>query len=326
MHNERLSYAEQLEHQEWHKKREEILERDSHKCQMCGNSGTIDNPLNVHHRYYLYKRYAWSYDNSALITLCKMCHKLVHRTMPPLIYTKNKDRLIVMNFTPCYRCNGEGYFPEYKRIESGVCFRCRGARYEELIDNKEVQISSYYTNKTVFDLEKHILTDKQIAISFHLAYNFFSEHKESNNYVTTPKQALSYYYSAALNGLAEAQNNLGYYYREGIADLKIDYEKSLRWFLYSAMQGIYKAQRNLSWMFEFGIGVDKNMLLSMEWERLTWEQNDSDAANFAMRRVKDKSLNTALRYFYIRRIYQLAHKGNLKAKHYVSILESILKK
>ena len=48
-----------------------------------------------------------------------------------------------MNFTPCVRCNGMGYFPEYKKIENGICFRCRGARYEELIESKMFDLENY---------------------------------------------------------------------------------------------------------------------------------------------------------------------------------------
>ena len=27
----------------------------------------------------------------------------------------------------CTRCGGTGYFPQYKRVENGVCFRCWGS-------------------------------------------------------------------------------------------------------------------------------------------------------------------------------------------------------
>lgn len=36
-------------------------------------------------------------------------------------------------YTNCERCAGAGYFPEYDHINSGVCFRCDGNRFEELI-------------------------------------------------------------------------------------------------------------------------------------------------------------------------------------------------
>ncbi len=35
---------------------------------------------------------------------------------------------------PCTRCNGAGYFPEYKHISNGKCFKCGGAKtFNELI-------------------------------------------------------------------------------------------------------------------------------------------------------------------------------------------------
>lgn len=29
---------------------------------------------------------------------------------------------------PCYRCGGTGYLPEFKHVEGGICFRCRGRK------------------------------------------------------------------------------------------------------------------------------------------------------------------------------------------------------
>ena len=92
--------------------------------------------LNVHHKYYVYTAKAWEYPGSALITLCDHCHKKLHDTQEVKVYS-SFDLKIPMNFTPCLRCNGAGRFPEYKHIEGGICFRCRGARYEELIEKSE---------------------------------------------------------------------------------------------------------------------------------------------------------------------------------------------
>ncbi len=318
MNNDRLSYGEQLERPEWQKKREEILVRDSHRCQICGSLGDIDNPLNVHHRYYIHPRYAWAYDNSALITLCKDCHKLVHFTMAPLIYAKRKDGgFVVMNFTPCFRCNAAGYFPEYKRIENGICFRCRGERFEELIDNKNLKLSSYITKEETFDYEKRTAEDKIIQLAFDLAANYFSDHRSPKNLIDSPQKALTYYKVSAKNGYAKAQNNLGNIYTKGLADVTTDYNKALRWFLYSAMQGFYLAQRNIAIFYEYGLGVDKNVFFSTLWERLTWDHFDDFAANYAIRKVKNGSLEEIMRKIYLRRIYDLADHDILIAKDFL---------
>jgi hypothetical protein len=89
--------------------------------------------LHVHHNYYIIENLPWEYDNSVFITLCGMCHNDLHKNSTVPIYTKRDGFLERLNYTPCCRCNGTGYFQEYRHIENGICFRCQGARYEELI-------------------------------------------------------------------------------------------------------------------------------------------------------------------------------------------------
>lgn len=73
------SYKDLLKTDEWQEKRQEILNRDNHKCVYCG---TMYN-LQVHHKYYCkypngFRVYPWNYPDDALITLCDKCHKKVH--------------------------------------------------------------------------------------------------------------------------------------------------------------------------------------------------------------------------------------------------------
>lgn len=68
-----------LEDRRWKARREEILERDGHKCTWCGRT----DHLQVHHKcYYRYPdgRMAepWDYPDSKLVTLCETCHKKYH--------------------------------------------------------------------------------------------------------------------------------------------------------------------------------------------------------------------------------------------------------
>ena len=289
---------------------------------MCRTKGDENNPLNVHHRYYIYRRYAWNYDNSSLITLCSRCHALVHKTIAPLIYAENQNRLVVMNFTPCYRCNGAGYFPEYKKIESGVCFRCRGAKYEELINNKSIVEDCYYSDEYVFDVLRQTYTNFQINEAFQDALSFHVGEKSS---LTTTTEAVNRYYLAATNGLAQAQNNLGVIYKDGYGAISKNLNIATRWFVYSAMQGKYIAQRHLAHMYEFGIGVNKNIYISIMWERLTWHRCDNHASHYAIRRVRDKSLDKRIRNVYYKRVLELAKQDNPIAKDFVVWLDKILK-
>lgn len=92
--------------------------------------------LTVHHKRYILGKQAWEYEDDGLVTLCQHCHSKVHEFLPVQTYAQMKGKLKVMNYTPCIRCNGTGYLPEYKHVENGICFRCRGARFEELIQRQ----------------------------------------------------------------------------------------------------------------------------------------------------------------------------------------------
>jgi len=82
-------YALKLRDPRWKSRREEILRRDNHTCRGCGSHDPepveddgyqedIDPPekvaLEVHHKYYEWGNDPWDYPDSALITLCQMCH------------------------------------------------------------------------------------------------------------------------------------------------------------------------------------------------------------------------------------------------------------
>ena len=76
----------------WQKKREEVIERDSGKCQLCGNNGK-----EVHHKV----PYSLTGDDSVdnLILLCKSCHLHIHN-----IIRSSKES----DYKPTYREDEEG--------------------------------------------------------------------------------------------------------------------------------------------------------------------------------------------------------------------------
>lgn len=65
-------YSNQLQHENWIIKRDEILFRDNNECQLCFSR----NELQIHHKMYLKGHKAWEYPNNYLITLCPQCHVL----------------------------------------------------------------------------------------------------------------------------------------------------------------------------------------------------------------------------------------------------------
>lgn len=194
----KIPYYELLSCEEWSRKRNSIINRDSKKCQQCSKEGfdlykdkavykkgvgwilisvpanveqivktetveikrplgtiedtrlvskwverEVDNPtfLHVHHKYYILGKYPWEYTDDALITVCSDCHSEIHENESIPVY-ETEEMIDNVNLTPCFRCNGEGVFPEFKHVSNGICFRCGGTKYEELIrdiDKLEVE-------------------------------------------------------------------------------------------------------------------------------------------------------------------------------------------
>lgn len=88
--------------------------------------------LHVHHTYYQINLKPWEYPNSSLQTLCWVCHERLHNDQ--LIPFLDENGRHFSTLTPCSRCYGAGWFPQYKHIDEGECFRCRCAKYDELIE------------------------------------------------------------------------------------------------------------------------------------------------------------------------------------------------
>lgn len=71
----KMTYAEQLRHPNWQKKRLEALQNAEWKCERCHDKETT---LNVHHRRYVKGRMAWEYELKELAVLCQPCHEDEH--------------------------------------------------------------------------------------------------------------------------------------------------------------------------------------------------------------------------------------------------------
>jgi len=162
-----LKYKDLLRTSEWLERRDQILKRDEYYCIKCGLSGTIwhagkyisfdkkklvnldfgdreiiaDYPiivekkiqLHVHHNFYVLGRLPWEYLDSELSTLCNWCHWELHQTEEVKIYQEIENELKELSYHVCSRCNGAGILPKYLHIDEGICYKCEGVRYEELI-------------------------------------------------------------------------------------------------------------------------------------------------------------------------------------------------
>ena len=80
--------------------------------------------LNIHHKYYVRGRKPWEYPNDALITLCQECHQNRHHNSKVPLYNSNHE--LLAELSPCPRCGGSGYLPQYHYHMNGICFECGG--------------------------------------------------------------------------------------------------------------------------------------------------------------------------------------------------------
>lgn len=71
----KMTFAEQIKHPNWQKRRLQRLEAAGWECQDCYAK---DAQLQVHHKRYLKGRLYWDYDDTDLIVLCRACHEQAH--------------------------------------------------------------------------------------------------------------------------------------------------------------------------------------------------------------------------------------------------------
>ncbi len=85
--------------------------------------------LHVHHRCYRKKFKIWNQPESDYVTLCNVCHRIVHENQLIPFYNENGD--IYQYLTPCWKCGGLGYLECYKHIDNGICYACNGDGYQQ---------------------------------------------------------------------------------------------------------------------------------------------------------------------------------------------------
>jgi hypothetical protein len=100
---------------------------DSVKAIIGGHGWAFAKNLHVHHLYYQDTKQPWEYPETALTTLCWECHLKLHSevTIDWLDAAGNVKGVL----TPCPRCAGAGFLPEYNHVRNGVCFQCMGKRF-----------------------------------------------------------------------------------------------------------------------------------------------------------------------------------------------------
>ena len=112
------------------------------------------------------------------------------------------------------------------------------------------------------------------SAQFALAYDYYENGKEG---IRKDKvKAAKWYYKAAVQGHAAAQNNLGkcYYDGEGVLE---DREEAFSWFQKAANQGDKVGQCNVALCYEIGEGVVQNKTEAYKWYRKSAENGYAKA-------------------------------------------------
>ena len=104
---------------------------------------------------------------------------------------------------------------------------------------------------------------------------------------------MTWYERAAQQGLAKAQNNLGYLYASGLG-VRRDMEKAAGWYRRAAEQGEAKAQNNLAILYARGDGVNGDIpdpVAAVGWFEKAAAQDLADA-QFRLAIVTEQGLGT----------------------------------
>ena len=115
-----------------------------------------------------------------------------------------------------------------------------------------------------------------LAISMNAAWAGDFEDGEAAYAKNDFSTALTKYKSAAAQGDAKAQLNLGIMYGEGQGVVQ-DYAESVRWYKLAAAQGNAKAQNNLAIMYGAGQGGMEDYKRAHMWFNLAAVKGYSDA-------------------------------------------------
>jgi len=99
--------------------------------------------LQAHHKFYVLNRLPWEYPNTDFETLCNWCHWDFHNRERVKSYREVDGSLEPVTMTACYRCHGAGWFPQHDHIQNGICFRCLGVKFEDLIPKDSARRTNF---------------------------------------------------------------------------------------------------------------------------------------------------------------------------------------
>jgi len=133
--------------------------------------------------------------------------------------------------------------------------------------------------------------------------------KDRGHYAT----AIRAWRPLAEQGIAEAQNNLGHMYEEGLG-VSQDYAEAMRWYRLAANSELPQAQYNIGLLYYFGYGVSQNAREALRWFRLAAAQELADS-EYMIGRIFHQTEGFEPDFQEARRFYLMAaRKGHADAQ------------
>ncbi|OUS10459.1 hypothetical protein A9Q93_12965 [Nonlabens dokdonensis] len=85
------------------------------------------NSLEVHHKCYRKGIDIWNQPDEDYVSLCNICHIIVHETTDIPFYDINGIDYRLRRI--CSKCHGKGKIKQFSHVENGKCFKCNGISF-----------------------------------------------------------------------------------------------------------------------------------------------------------------------------------------------------
>ena len=128
--------------------------------------------------------------------------------------------------------------------------------------------------------------------------------KDRGHYAT----ALRAWLPMAEAGNAEAQNNVGYMYEEGLG-VPQNYLLAMNWYRQAADKGLAEAQHNMGMLYHHGYGVAENLDEAFRWFKLAADQELAES-EYMLALAFENGEGTELDYIEAKRLFLSAARKN----------------
>jgi TPR repeat protein/serine/threonine protein kinase len=142
--------------------------------------------------------------------------------------------------------------------------------YVHLFASRWMEARPYFEESTQQGYPQAYLRLKQ-------CYSHLGETTKKEIYIKKVAENMEWFKTRASAGDADAQDNLGECYRDGIYGIEKDYKEAVKWFQRSAEQGFSEAQCDLGDCYFRGNGVEKDEKEAVKWYRKAADQGHAEA-------------------------------------------------